>query len=249
MRFLIDNALSPEVAHLLKDAGHDAVHVRDYGLHAAEDPVILERAGIEERVVVSADSDFAFVTKNQPGDRPIRPSIWPTAATNLSAIEGNYIPQLREALQKPAVKLRILTLDPQSPFVNYRGQQVGFGEAIGLYRQKLDVTLRSMYFQLREFGDKVQIRVYDDFPTQIAFHFDDDILISIMTATGRRSRESCCFVVKATQPGAQKSYIEHLEHLWKNAQPYRPAVKPQAVTGRKSKTVPTQTTEHRTHRP
>ncbi|MBI3472080.1 MAG: DUF5615 family PIN-like protein [Candidatus Solibacter usitatus] len=61
MRFLIDSALSPEVARLLKGAGHDAVHVRDYGLHAAEDPVILERAGTEERVVVSADSDFAML--------------------------------------------------------------------------------------------------------------------------------------------------------------------------------------------
>jgi Domain of unknown function (DUF5615) len=44
---------------MLKDAGHDAVHVRDYGLQAAEDPVILERAGIEQRVVVKADSDFS----------------------------------------------------------------------------------------------------------------------------------------------------------------------------------------------
>jgi len=61
VRFLIDNALSPEVARLLRDSGHDAVHVRDYGLHAEEDPVILERAGSEERVVVSADSDFAML--------------------------------------------------------------------------------------------------------------------------------------------------------------------------------------------
>ena len=61
MRLLIDNALSPDVARLLRDAGHDAVHVRDYGLQAAEDPVILERAWIEERVVVSADSDFAML--------------------------------------------------------------------------------------------------------------------------------------------------------------------------------------------
>ncbi|MBI3680834.1 MAG: DUF5615 family PIN-like protein [Acidobacteria bacterium] len=51
MRFLIDNALSPEVALLLREEGHDAVHVGAYGLHAAEDPVILERAGIEERVL------------------------------------------------------------------------------------------------------------------------------------------------------------------------------------------------------
>jgi len=61
VRFLIDNALSPELARLLTEAGHDAVHVRDYGLHAAEDPMILERAAIEDRVIVSADSDFAML--------------------------------------------------------------------------------------------------------------------------------------------------------------------------------------------
>ena len=61
MRFLIDNALSPHLARVLADAGHDAVHVRDYGLHDAEDPIILERAGIEDRVVVSVDSDFAML--------------------------------------------------------------------------------------------------------------------------------------------------------------------------------------------
>jgi len=59
VRFLIDNALPPEVARLLSKAAHDAVHVRDYGLHAAEDSVILERASLEERILVSADTDFA----------------------------------------------------------------------------------------------------------------------------------------------------------------------------------------------
>jgi predicted nuclease of predicted toxin-antitoxin system len=61
VRFLIDNALSPELARILSDAGHDAVHVRDYGLHAAEDSMILERAGNEDRVVVSADSVFGML--------------------------------------------------------------------------------------------------------------------------------------------------------------------------------------------
>jgi len=70
VRFLIDNALSPEVARLLKEAGHDAVHVGDYGLHAAEDPVILERAGIEGRVLVSADSDFAMLLAVSRRNKP-----------------------------------------------------------------------------------------------------------------------------------------------------------------------------------
>ena len=58
MRFLIDNALSPALAERLKGAGHDAAHVRDYGMQAAADEEIFVRAQQEQRVVVSADTDF-----------------------------------------------------------------------------------------------------------------------------------------------------------------------------------------------
>jgi predicted nuclease of predicted toxin-antitoxin system len=92
MKFLIDNALSPELAKLLQAATHDAIHVRDRNLARANDEEIFDAAAAEGRIIVSADTDFGTLLTfrrqklpavvifgiHLPADRKCKPSYcWP----------------------------------------------------------------------------------------------------------------------------------------------------------------------------
>lgn len=70
MKLLVDNALSPALSGLLRTAGHEAIHVREVGLHHAADEEIFERALVEDRVLVSADTDFATLLATRSASKP-----------------------------------------------------------------------------------------------------------------------------------------------------------------------------------
>lgn len=57
-RILLDQGLPPYVGRLMRDAGWDAEHVREIGMHSASDQEILEHAARDSIVVVTLDRDF-----------------------------------------------------------------------------------------------------------------------------------------------------------------------------------------------
>jgi predicted nuclease of predicted toxin-antitoxin system len=58
VKFLIDMPLSPLLADRLKAKGHDAVHAIHLAMGRAPDSKILERARIDQRIVITADLDY-----------------------------------------------------------------------------------------------------------------------------------------------------------------------------------------------
>jgi predicted nuclease of predicted toxin-antitoxin system len=106
VRFLVDNNLSPVLAEILRAAEHDVSHVREIGLHAAADELVLARARAEQRVLVSADTDFGAVLSRSGAKFPslllIRRLVGRRAAEQAATILAN-LPAVAEDLQAGAV--------------------------------------------------------------------------------------------------------------------------------------------------
>ena len=65
MRFLIDECLPPSMAGLLRAAGHDCAHVYELGL-GGQPEQIMDLADRENRILISADTDFGELLANAP---------------------------------------------------------------------------------------------------------------------------------------------------------------------------------------
>lgn len=87
-------------------AGHDAVHVRDLGLAAASDPMVMATATAQHRVLVSGDTDFGTLLYESGSHAPslvlFRREIGRRPEQQLRVLLAN-LPQFRSDLDKGAL--------------------------------------------------------------------------------------------------------------------------------------------------
>jgi predicted nuclease of predicted toxin-antitoxin system len=105
MKFLVDNALSPLVAEGLRTNGFDTKHVREIGLHSADDLTIFKLAKEEERIILSADTDFGTIL-----------ALWHYSKPSLILFRGSdkhpktqlslllkHIPEIKDAMEQGSI--------------------------------------------------------------------------------------------------------------------------------------------------
>ena len=67
MRCLADMGVSQGVVEWLRSAGHDAIHLRDEGLHRLPNGDIFQKGLAEHRVVLTFDLDFGEIVAASEG--------------------------------------------------------------------------------------------------------------------------------------------------------------------------------------
>jgi nucleoside 2-deoxyribosyltransferase len=126
----------------------------------------------------------------------------------------SYMTEIRDSLNKTGseVKVRILTLDPESYYAATRGEQLGFTPQIfrDQLRKSLEQTLKiAAKYKLERF----EVRIYNEFPNQITYRIDDRI-INCVVAQPTQSRNHLCFELNRESEGVEISFMNHFQTVW-----------------------------------
>jgi len=117
-RLLVDENLPPSLAAVLRQAGHDAVHVNQVGLARTPDETIMTRAEQEGWTVVTLDRDYPHLLR----DGAEGPSVIRISQRGGRAITGAT--RQAEALQAALPKLEAYLLGGASVTLDARGVRV-----------------------------------------------------------------------------------------------------------------------------
>ena len=126
MKLLVDANLSPRLVTLLTQAGHDVTHVFDLGMGEADDETILARALVEDRAVVTADTDFVTMLALTGAELPsvvlVRRGTGRQVAALVSLLVANVEPldaEIRKGsivvVEADRVRVRSLPIERRAP--------------------------------------------------------------------------------------------------------------------------------------
>ena len=154
--------------------------------------------------ILTTNLSFLFETRN-------------TQHEEADDLVHSYFDDIEAALQRSdsSVRVRILTLDPESDFAAKRGKQLGYAPA--LFRDNLRTALSRTSRRASEYAaQRWEIRTYDDFPNQIMFRVDDWIFHSVV-AQPLQSRNYITLKFSVQQAGVAESFIHHFQSVWGRA--------------------------------
>ncbi len=106
MKFLVDNPLSRVFCEKLRSSGFDAVHVRELGLEKAKDEEIFQVAFKEDRVIISADTDFGTILAKTRLEKPsvvIFRCLSPRRPMEQAELFIEILPRIKETLESGSI--------------------------------------------------------------------------------------------------------------------------------------------------
>jgi len=109
------------------------------------------------------------------------------------------------------LRVRILTLEPESEFASKRARQMG--ASTRSFREDLKNSLEKSSNVLIAFPDRCQIATYDEFPTQITYVIDDNIYTNTISAN-QYARNNIVFKLRSNNAGVAKTIIGHFDTVW-----------------------------------
>lgn len=138
--------------------------------------------------------------------------------TNLTTIL-ELIDCLKKAkLKIPDLRVRILTLDPESSFLDSRGHSLWSACDGGTFRDESRGSLKGFLQRAKQMNLDCEIRLYDELPAFVMFKIDSNVILAFVTACGL-GRHHSHIEVSETLPGVSDTFVQHFNILWDRAKP------------------------------
>lgn len=133
--------------------------------------------------------------------------------TNFATVVKTYSSSIQKALDlHPELEVNFLALDPESYFAAVRANQLG--KDVSEFRNELRLALITLHEHFKN-ENRVEIRIYDDFPTQICFIVDGTIYNCVVSKY-QPSRNNCVFKLSDTYPSLHTSFMLHFTSVWRD---------------------------------